>query len=596
MPHPDSLRAVWAPCLAVVLILTGLTPAAADDRTTGFLLGAHVDAGDATSAADAVAGWEERLDRRLDLVRWYSRWDDPQPAAAVSTAVDRGQTPMLSVWPMRRDGTRVSWATVASGAEDEQIRTQAAGVAGLGVPLYLTFHHEPDIAQGWGTPAEFRAAWRHYVEVFEAAGVSNVRWTWLMTPGSFGSAQSTAGAEAYYPGDDVVDRVGLDAYNWFGCAPNKPPNWRSLATVVGPFRTWAHQRGKVPVLAEFGSAPDPADPQRRATWLREAVDWLVAWPELEAASLFEGIGTCDWRIASDPESLTAFAAAVGRAEVRAVPSAWARLSTGIGPAPLTVRLDMSRSAGSSADGLVGWQVDWGDGSAEASGTDPPGVLSHRYPAGEWTVTVRVTDAAGQVAIDRRRVVASAPVTLTGNESVNGTTATLQAWADPHGLSGTLTLSWGPEGGDAQGRVQFALAPTHYAQAFRHQITGLASGTRYLWTVTATSQAGTQTLSRTFDTPGAPVVRALPATGVGRTAATVPLRVHPHGLDTQVWVEWGPGFGYRSPAQTFAAASWERAGTQQLVGLAPGTAYTLRVVAVNALGTARGPVQAFSTLP
>lgn len=609
MHHPDPIRAVLALCLAVLLVPAGPSatsaigpPAGAAvevDPGPGLLLGAHVDQGSAGGAAEAVDAFEDQLDRRLDLVRWYARWDDVQPPAPVTASVARGRTPLLSVWPMRRDGTRVSWATVASGALDEQIRTQAAGIAALGVPVYLTFHHEPDVAQGWGTPAEFRAAWRHYVAVFRAAGVTTVRWTWVMTPGSFGSAPSTAGAGAFYPGDDVVDRVGLDAYNWYGCAPGKPPAWRALSTVAGPFRSWAAARGKIPLLAEFGSVPDPADPGRRPAWLREAVEWLAAWPELEGASVFEGVGTCDWRIAGDPDAVAAFGQAVRQSSVRSVPSAWARPAPVAGPAPLAVGLDLSRSTGSGSPpgaGIASWRVDWGDGSAVGTGTGQPGTLRHSYPAGDWQLTVTVTDTAGRTAVDRRRVVSSATATVTGAETVSGTTASLRAWVDPHGLPGTLTLAWGPEGAAPVGRVQFAVAATSYAQAFAQDVSGLTPGTRYTWTATVSTAAGDSVLTRVLDTPGPPVVRPVAAIGVGRTVATVPLRVHPHALETRVWVEWGPAFQNRSPVQTFAAATWERASTQELTGLAPGTGHTFRVVASNALGTAIGPTQSVRTLP
>ncbi|MEV7973840.1 PKD domain-containing protein [Cellulomonas sp. NPDC089187] len=597
-----------APVGSAEPVVGGPSAVAADPQAVadgpGFRLGAHVDQGAATNAAEAVTGLEDQLGRRLDLVRWYSRWDDAQPSPSVVAAVARGRSPLLSIWPLRRDGTVVSWATIASGAVDDRIRAQAAGIAELDTTVWLTLHHEPDIAQGWGSPAEYRAAWRHYVGVFRAAGVE-VRWTWVLTPGSFGSAQTTAGADAFYPGDDVVDRVGLDAYNWYGCAPDKPPNWRSLATVAGPFRQWASARSKIPLLAEFGSAPDPADPTRRPTWLREAVDWLAAWPELEAAALFEGVGTCDWRITGgDAASVAAFSAAVRQAAVRAVPSAWLRPSTTIGAAPLSVAVDGAGSTGSGSvpgSGIASWRLDWGDGSTPETGTGQPGTLRHVYPAGDWTAVLTVTDAAGRTATDSRRVVASALTALSGSETVGGApgaspSVTLRAWADPHGLPGTLVLRWGPEGGPLLGQVQWTLAATQYAQAFTHTVTGLTPGTRYVWTASASTAAGAATLTRTVATPGPPAIRALAATGVGRTTATIPLRVHPQGLETRVWVEWGAGFAYRSPVQTLAPASWERASTQVLDGLLPGTLYPFRVVASNALGTVTGPAQSLRTLP
>ena len=573
------------------------SPAPSPADAPGLRLGAHVDRGAAPDAAAAVAGFEEALGRRLDVHRWYSRWDDAQPAGPVAGSVGRGRTPMLSIWPRRLDGSVVPWSAIASGQVDADIRRQAAGVAALGVPVYLTLHHEADIAQGWGTPAEFRAAWRHYVQVFRDAGVRDVRWTWVVTPGSFGSAPSTAGADAFYPGDDVVDRVGLDAYNWFGCAPGKPAAWRSLAEVAGPFRRWAEVRGKPAVLAEFGTAADPADPGRRAAWLTEAVEWLGAWPGLDVASSFEGTGTCPWSLAGSAAALTAYAGAVARPAANAAPTADLRASATVGPAPLAVTFDLSRSTGAASAtgaGVARWTLDLGDGTTR-SGTGQPGAVTHTYAAGARTARLTVTDAGGRTATDARDLVVAPPPAVTGAErDVTGTSARVRAWVDPEGLAGTVRITWAPEGGAEAGRVERALAATTAAQEVAHDLTGLRPGTRYTWTATATTAAGTAVLSRTFDTPGAPTVRALAATGVTRTGATAQLRVHPHGLDTTVRVEWGAGWTARTADVPFPAATWERAGTVALTGLAPGTTYRYRVVATNAAGTTVGPEQVLTT--
>ncbi|GIG37008.1 PKD domain-containing protein [Cellulomonas pakistanensis] len=596
---PTAATTSTAAATAAAAPATAAAPTAATSAADapGFRLGAHVDRGSARDAAAAVAGFEEALGRRLDVHRWYSRWDDAQPAGPVVDSVARGRTPMLSIWPKRLDGSVVPWSVIASGAVDADIRRQAAGVAALGVPVYLTLHHEADIAEGWGTAAEFRAAWRRYVQVFREAGVRDVRWTWVVTPGSFGSAPSTAGADAFYPGDDVVDRVGLDAYNWYGCAPGKPAAWRSLAEVATPFRRWAEARGKQAVLAEFGTSADPADPARRAAWLTEAVDWLGAWPGLDVASSFEGTGTCPWALAGSATARSAYAAAVAGPAANAAPTADLRASATVGPAPLAVTFDLSRSTGGASaagTGVVRWTLDLGDGTTR-TGTGHPGAVAHTYAAGARTARLTVTDAAGRTATDSRALVVAPRPAVTGAErDVTGTSARVRAWVDPEGLAGTVRIAWAPEGGTESGRVERALAASTVAQEVGHDLTGLRPGTRYTWTATATTAAGTTVLTRTFDTPGPPTVRALAATGVTRTGATAQLRVHPRGLDTTVRVEWGTGWSARTADVAFPAATWERAGTVALSGLAPGTSYRYRVVATNAAGTTVGPEQVLTT--
>lgn len=174
---------------------------------------------------------ENAIGRKLDLRRLFLRWNDDVAQGTVRADVARGRTPILSVPPERRDGTKISWAQVASGPVDADIAAQARTVASLGAPVSLSFHHEPHIETLFGTPAEYVAACRHYVAVFRATGVPHA--ALIMTPSGFSSASVGAGAHAYYPGDDVVDPRGRPALprtrplppaRPSGCA-RRPPPW-----------------------------------------------------------------------------------------------------------------------------------------------------------------------------------------------------------------------------------------------------------------------------------------------------------------------------------------------------------------------------------
>ena len=293
----------------------------------------------AGDSQDAAAAFENAIGRKLDLHRLFLRWDDDPAQATVRADVARGRTPILSVRPERRDGTKISWAQVASGEVDADITAQARAVASLGAPVFLTFHHEPDIETTFGTPAEYVAAWRHYVAVFRGGRRHQRRIHVDHDALELRVGLRGRGAAAYYPGDDAVDWLGLDAYNWYGCSPGKPAAWRPLATVVSPFRTFGKAHGKPLMLAEYGSAEDPADPQRKAQWLREAATALDGMPEIKAVSYFHTHGNCPWWLDSSQASLQAFT------DVAAVASAHGRTTASLltdvvhGPGPLTVTFD-----------------------------------------------------------------------------------------------------------------------------------------------------------------------------------------------------------------------------------------------------------------
>ncbi len=66
---------------------------------------------------------------------------------------------------------------------------------------------------------------------------------------------------------------------------------------------------------------------------------------------------------------------------------------------LTVSADASASTDPDLTPIVSYRFDWGDGSAQVTTTHPTAIAQHTYAvAGNFTVTVTVTDLAGQAAV------------------------------------------------------------------------------------------------------------------------------------------------------------------------------------------------------
>lgn len=563
------------------------------------LVGAFVPRGEYATSAAAAAAYETALGRRLDVQRVYLRWDDRLDAPAVADAAARGRVPMVSVLPRLLDGTDLTWARIAAGELDEQIRAHARQAARLGPVVYLTLHHEADIAPAtYGTGEQFVAAWRHWVAVLRAEGVTNALWTWVVTPSAVSRPVSDPGGAGFYPGDDVVDRIGADVYNWNGCRANVPTGWRSLADATANLRAFAAVHDKLAVLPEWGSVEDPADPQRRARWLRDAFAHLAAWPQLEAAVYFDTVGTCDWRLGTSGAATAAYREGVR--DLRARPSAWLTGPADAVPSSRTVAFDLAASTGTGAApgaGVTAWQLDHGDGTSTSGTGHPSARVEHVYAPGTWTATLRVTDATGATAVDRATVrVAAAPqVVGTLADGLGPTSVRLRAWVDTGGLPGTAEIAWRTDAG-AAGELTVPLVPRQGAQEIAAPVAGLQPATRYVWSVTATTE-GRTVREGWFHTPGPPGVRPLPATGVTSTSARVDLRVHPHGVATTAWVEHvgGPTPGATAPVE-LGAVTFERGVQVALTGLVPRTTYGFRVVAENAHGRTVGPLQTFTTRP
>lgn len=170
------------------------------------------------------------------------------------------------------------WASVADAPAGSDVYNNivrwANTLKARSTPVMVAFNHEPEESGDAykGTSDEFIRAWRKVVTIFRAQGATNVQFTWTMTAYSFRvSSGDRRYAAKWYPGDAYVDYVGADAYNWASCGPGQG-NWRSLSYLATAALNFAKAHSKKLVLPEWASQADA----RRASWLRDAHNWLKA--------------------------------------------------------------------------------------------------------------------------------------------------------------------------------------------------------------------------------------------------------------------------------------------------------------------------------
>jgi beta-mannanase len=150
-----------------------------------------------------------------------------------------------------------------------------------------------------------------------AQGVANAKWAWTTAARNYGSGKPAQYAPNYYPGDEWVDVIAIDAYNMYcktktGAWANP---WRSLQTIITPFMNFAAQHPGIPlVMAEFGTAEDPANPSAKANWITDARQMFKqpGYERFEAVAYWNttshNYANCDFKITSSTASLNAFRA------------------------------------------------------------------------------------------------------------------------------------------------------------------------------------------------------------------------------------------------------------------------------------------------
>lgn len=288
----------------VLLVQSGTQVFAAGGHTsapeTGALLGAHVARERRPAHADKQAGieaLEERLGRRLDVDHHFREFLAPEGVIGPLERwdVEYGRTPM------------VSWSghdteEIVAGAHDDWVRMQANAVGRLDSPVLIRWGWEMESGRNarWVVSAEhYVAAWRHLRRLFAEEGATNAEWVWCPQAISFGG-----GAEPYYPGDEHVDWLCADGYNF---APGMPgATWRPFARIFSDFYRWAAPRGKPLMVAETGA--QERAPGEKAEWIRRADEVLRKdMPAIKALVWFDTHARYDWRLDTSQEAFDAFA-------------------------------------------------------------------------------------------------------------------------------------------------------------------------------------------------------------------------------------------------------------------------------------------------
>jgi hypothetical protein len=318
-------RTVMAAAL-IAVTMTGLAAAlavpAADAATAPIALGADTThaPGNTTQGKNSVLAVESEIGRQLSFTRDYLLWDSAFPTAFETWLGARGTTPMISVKSKLTNGTVVPWASVAAAQPGSalyaQIVSWADRMRDFGYPLYFTYNHEPEAAgnAGYGTTADYIAAWRHIHDIVVAEGATNVHFMWIMTDYAFKVPTSDARyAWKWYPGDAYVDGIAADAYNWSNCRYANG-QWQSLATAISGFMTFGAQHPSEPMwLTEFGSTEDPAIAGRKAGWLSAAQTMLQqpAYSQIVGVAYFNepqaAMPNCTWPIESSTSATAAYA-------------------------------------------------------------------------------------------------------------------------------------------------------------------------------------------------------------------------------------------------------------------------------------------------
>jgi beta-mannanase len=269
---------------------------------SGCAVGAFVN------GMENIPSFEALIGKKLAVVLWYVHWQDPFPSAEADSVSSNGSIPLITwePWITHPLGTLEA---IASGSYEAYAKEFLLAAKAWGKPLFLRFAHEMNGNwypwDGWHNgaatsgPTVYKRAWIYIYNLRQELSANNVNLVWCPNNHSQ-PAEAWNDISDYYPGDQYVDWIGMDGYNW------GYTEWQTFDSIFGGIYSQLTQLTSKPLMiSEFASAT--SETNSKPTWITDTFDKIESqYPSIKLFCWFNINKERDWRVDSSSDSATAF--------------------------------------------------------------------------------------------------------------------------------------------------------------------------------------------------------------------------------------------------------------------------------------------------
>lgn len=252
----------------------------------------------------SLDSFEEKVGKPVDYQAVFVHWGNENGFPQTTLSKD-GKT-LVIFWEVMDYNVeptyqpKFSYETIINGSWDDYIKSFAKSAKDYGGPVIITEFEEMNsdwypwsIGLSQNTGQQHIDAYRHIRELFR--GATNVRFAWVVNNDTVPDTVENQ-FENYYPGDNYVDYVGVDGFN-FG------DPWQSFHNVFSEALTKLSKYDK-PILI-FSTAS--AEGSEKPAWIEDGLGKdIYSYPGVVGWIWFNENKEKDWRVDSSPESLSAF--------------------------------------------------------------------------------------------------------------------------------------------------------------------------------------------------------------------------------------------------------------------------------------------------
>ncbi|AAK80507.1 beta-mannanase [Clostridium acetobutylicum] len=260
---------------------------------------------------EAINKLQEAQDKKMDYVNMFINFSTSFNAfkANVDSVYEDGAQLILTWEPQGITDDQIS-----NGSKDDYIRQMASDLKNYNKPMVIRLMHEVNgnwysWATGYNNGTvnsydQYKRAYQHVVEIFRNEGATNIKFMYNVNSNSVGNNTDYMAA---YPGNDYVDILSIDGYNW-GTTQSWGSSWQSFDQIFGQAYNVLKAYNKPIFIPEIGSANKGGD---KAAWITDAYNRIrSSYPLIDAVIWFNENKETDWTVNSNSDVLSAYKSAI----------------------------------------------------------------------------------------------------------------------------------------------------------------------------------------------------------------------------------------------------------------------------------------------
>jgi len=244
---------------------------------------------------------EKAIGQKFASIMWFQDWSTGFSTEKATAAWNAGYLPHVTWEPwFFGDQKKIVLEDILSGRWDAYITQWGRDAAAFGKPVLVRWGHEFNgdwypwsVAKNGESPETYIQAYRRVHDLVTAAGARNLIWAWCPNAESLPSKPWNTPAKAY-PGDDYVDWIGIDGYDFDG-------NDTFESKFARPYSELTKAFDKPLFIGEMSTGRKGAD---RAAWIDAMHLALVnRFPAIKGFVWFNINKERDWRLDESAASL-----------------------------------------------------------------------------------------------------------------------------------------------------------------------------------------------------------------------------------------------------------------------------------------------------